>query len=84
MGLLYIYAIANGIINLSLPLGIQAIIGFTLANELSSSWGILVAIVTLGTLLAGSLLIMQRAIVERLQQNIFARASLNLPTASQD
>jgi len=75
MGLLYIYAIANGIINLSLPLGIQAIIGFTLANELSSSWGILVAIVTLGTLLAGALLIMQRAIVERLQQNIFARAS---------
>ncbi|MFK7924525.1 MAG: peptidase domain-containing ABC transporter [Bacteroidia bacterium] len=75
MGLLYIYAIANGIIALSLPLGIQAIIGFTLANELSSSWGILVAIVTLGTLLAGALLIMQRAIVERLQQNIFARAS---------
>lgn len=75
MGLLYVYAIATGIINLSLPLGIQAIIGFTLANELSSSWGILVAIVTLGTLLAGALLIMQRAIVERLQQNIFARAS---------
>ncbi len=75
MGLLYIYAIATGIINLSLPLGIQAIIGFTLANELSSSWGILVAIVTLGTLLAGALLIMQRAIVERIQQSIFARAS---------
>lgn len=35
---LYIYAVFQGVIYLSIPLGIQAIMGFVLAGRLSSSW----------------------------------------------
>jgi ABC-type bacteriocin/lantibiotic exporter with double-glycine peptidase domain len=72
---IYLYAIFSGLINLSLPLGIQAILGLVLANELSSSWVLLVGIVTLGTILAGALQIMQISITEMIQQRIFVRSS---------
>ena len=49
---LYVYAIFSGLINLSLPLGIQALVGLVLGGNLSSSWFILAAMVTLGVLLA--------------------------------
>lgn len=72
---IYIYAIFNGILYLSLPLGVQAIIGLVLANQISSSWIILTILVTLGTLAAGGLQIMQLSITERLQQRLFTKAS---------
>jgi len=72
---IYLYAIFSGLINLSLPLGIQAILSLVLANQLSSSWVLLVAIVTLGTILAGVLQIMQISITEMIQQRIFVRSS---------
>ncbi|MEM6264483.1 MAG: ATP-binding cassette domain-containing protein [Bacteroidota bacterium] len=72
---IYLYAIFNGLINLSLPLGIQAIISLILADEISSSWVILIVVVTVGTAMAGGLQIMQVTITEMLQQKIFARAS---------
>ncbi|TAE48111.1 MAG: ATP-binding cassette domain-containing protein [Bacteroidetes bacterium] len=72
---IYIYAIINGLIYLSLPLGIQAILGLTLANEISSSWVILIVIVTLGTALAGAMQVMQISITEMLQQRIFTRSA---------
>lgn len=75
IGFIYIYAIFNGIINLSLPLGIQAIIGLTLANEISSSWVILIAVVTLGTAIAGVMQILQVSLTEKLQQRVFARSA---------
>ncbi len=74
---LYIYAIFNGIINLSLPIGIQAIIGFVLAGRLSVSWIILTMVVTLGIAIAGGFQIMQLYIVEILQRKLFARAALD-------
>ncbi len=73
--LIYAYAIFSGIINLSLPLGIQAIIGLTLANSLSASWLLLIVVVTLGTLAVGGIQILQISITETLQQRVFARAS---------
>jgi len=72
---IYTYAIIAGLINLSLPLGIQAILNFTLANEISSSWILLIIVVTVGTAMAGLIQIMQLSITETLQQRIFARAS---------
>jgi ABC-type bacteriocin/lantibiotic exporter with double-glycine peptidase domain len=72
---LYLYAVINGIINLSLPVGIQAIMGLVLAGRLSSSWVILTVIVTLGITLAGVFQIMQMYIVEILQRRLFARAA---------
>jgi ABC-type bacteriocin/lantibiotic exporter with double-glycine peptidase domain len=71
----YVYAILNGVVNLSLPLGIQAIIGLILAGQVSSSWVILTAVVTLGVALAGVLQVIQLSITEILQQRIFTRAS---------
>lgn len=75
IGFIYIYAIFNGIINLSLPLGIQAIIGLTLANEISSSWIVLIVVVTLGTTIAGIMQILQVSLTEKLQQRVFARSA---------
>ncbi len=75
IGHIYLYSIFSGLINLSLPLGIQAILSLVLANQLSSSWLLLVGIVTLGTLLAGALQIMQISITEMIQQRIFVRSS---------
>ncbi|MBK7637980.1 MAG: hypothetical protein IPJ13_29630 [Saprospiraceae bacterium] len=52
---LYIFAVINGIIALSLPLGIQAIINLIQGGEVSASWILLVAIVLLGYLFSGEI-----------------------------
>lgn len=71
----YIYAIFAGLITLSLPLGIQAIIGLIAGGAQSSSLYILIGIVTLGTALTGILKIMQLTVTETLQRRIFTRSS---------
>lgn len=72
---LYGYAVANGLVNLSLPLGVQAIIGLILAGQISTSWILLTGLVTLGVVLTGVLQIIQLGISEILQQRIFTRAA---------
>lgn len=72
---IYIYAIFGGVITLSLPLGIQAIIGLIAGGTMSNSLYILVGVVTLGTALTGILKIMQLVVAETLQQRIFTRAA---------
>lgn len=69
------YAAFAGLVNLSLPLGIQAIINFIQSGQLSVSWIILVILVTIGVGFGGVLTIMQLRIVENLQQRIFVRSS---------
>lgn len=73
---IYVYAIFSGLINLSLPLGIQAIINFIQGGAISTSWIILIIIVLIGIALAGALQINQLKITENLQQKIFTRASI--------
>jgi ABC-type bacteriocin/lantibiotic exporter with double-glycine peptidase domain len=75
---LYIYAIFSGILGLSLPLGIQAVIHFIQAGQISTSWFILILFVIGGVILSGTLQIMQLRITENLQQRIFARYSFDL------
>ena len=75
---LYIYAIFSGILGLSLPLGIQAVIHFIQAGQISTSWVILILFVIGGVILSGILQIMQLRITENLQQRIFARYSFDL------
>lgn len=75
IGYVYLYAIINGLVNLSLPLGIQAIINFITGGQISTSWVVLVFFVMLGIALTGVLQVFQLSISERLQQRIFARAS---------
>lgn len=72
---LYIYSIFSGLINLSLPLGIQAIIGLIMVGQSSTSWGVLVTAVTIGVAVVGGLKMMQLVISESLQQRIFARSA---------
>lgn len=72
---IYIYAIFNGLINLTLPLGIQAIIALIAVGQISTSWVILVVGVTIAIPMAGWLQIIQITITETLKQRIFARAS---------
>lgn len=71
------YAAFAGLVNLSLPLGVQAIINFIQSGQLSISWIVLVVLVTIGVGFAGILTIMQFRIVENLQQRIFVRSSFD-------
>ena len=73
---IYGYAIFNGLVNLSLPLGIQAIINFLQTGEMTSSWIILVVFVLIGYALTGVIQVYQLRIVENMQQDIFARSSV--------
>ncbi|MEX6626120.1 peptidase domain-containing ABC transporter [Tenacibaculum salmonis] len=72
------YAIFEGIVALSLPLGIQAIINLLQGAEISASWVVLVILVTGGVAFSGVLKLMQIRIIETIQQRIFTRASLEL------
>ncbi|WP_282075103.1 peptidase domain-containing ABC transporter [Maribacter aquivivus] len=71
----FYYAIFAGVVNLSLPLGIQAIINLMQGAQISSSWVVLVILVTLGVAFVGILQLMQIRIIENVQQKIFTRAS---------
>lgn len=72
------YAIFEGIVSLSLPLGIQAIINLIQGAQVSVSWIVLVVLVTLGVTFSGILKLMQLRIIETIQQRIFTRASFEL------
>lgn len=72
---IYIYALFNGIVTLSLPLGIQAIINLIGGGQVSTSWIILVIFVIGGVAFTGVLQIMQLSISENLQQKIFTRSA---------
>lgn len=75
---IFYYAIFGGIVSLSLPLGIQAIINLIQGAQVSTSWIVLVIVVTLGVAFSGVLQLMQLRIIETLQQRIFARSSFEL------
>ncbi len=71
----YVYALLNGLVNLSLPLGIQAIINLIQGGERSTAWVILVIFVLFGVALTGVFQLLQLRIVENIAQKIFSRAS---------
>jgi len=71
----FFYAVFSGIVSLSLPLGIQAIINLIQGGRVSLSWIILVIVVILGVAFNGILKLMQLRITESIQQKIFIRSS---------
>lgn len=71
----FYYAIFAGVVNLSLPLGIQAIINLIQGAQISTSWIVLVVLVTIGVAFVGILQLMQIRIIENVQQKIFTRSS---------
>ncbi len=74
---IYFYAILNGMVALSLPLGIQAILNFILGGRVTTSWVLLVIVVAIGVAFGGFLQISQLQITEKLQQRIFSKAGLS-------
>ena len=75
---IFYYAIISGILALSLPLGIQAIVNLIQGAQISTSWIVLVTLVTLGVILVGVLNLMQLRIIETIQQRIFVNSSFEL------
>lgn len=73
---IYLYAIAGGLISLGLPLGIQAIIGFVMASQLSTSLILLIIFVVLATFLTGLFQIRQLKLIEKIKQKTFVRLAL--------
>ena len=70
---IYMFAILAGLIQLSLPLGIQTIINFVMAGSVSTSIIILITLVVCGTFFNGLLQVRQLEIIEKLKQKIFVR-----------
>ena len=75
---IFYFAIFSGLVTLSLPLGIQSIINLIQGAQVSSSWIVLVILVTIGVIFSGGLQLMQFRIIETIQQRIFVRASFDL------
>jgi ATP-binding cassette subfamily B protein len=73
---IYFYAILSGLIQLTLPIGIQTIIGFSMGSTMVSSVYVLVFLVILGVLLVGLFQVNQMRIIEKIQQKIFVRYAL--------
>lgn len=76
IGLVYAYATLVGLFSLTLPLGVQAIIGLVSGGLFLQPIVILIAFVILGTIATGVLQVLQLSAVERIQQRIFARIAL--------
>lgn len=72
---IYIYSIVIGLLSLSLPLGIQAIITLISAGAVVSSTVVLMVLIITGVMITGGLQIMQMTVVEILQQRVFAKAA---------
>lgn len=70
---IYFFAILSGLIQLSLPVGIQAIIGFVLGGTLSASLAVLITVLVAGVLVTGIMQINQMKIIEKIQQKIFVK-----------
>jgi len=77
---IYFYAILSGLIQLSLPLGIQAIINFAQVaagrSYMPTSMLLLIVLVLIGVFMAGALQVNQMKVVEKIQQRLFARYAL--------
>jgi len=71
----YTYSVVSVLVNLSLPLGIQAIINLIQGGKVTTSWIVLIGLVVLGVLITGLLQISQLRITENLQKKIFTRAA---------
>lgn len=72
----FLYAILIGLTGLTLPLGITAVFNLLANGAMYSSTYILIAIILIGVVVGGALLIGQLTLVEVLEQKIFVKASL--------
>lgn len=74
---IYVYAFFSALISLSVPLGIQAIVNLIQGAQISTSWIVVVILVTAGIIVSGFLMIMQQVVSESIQQNIFVNSAFD-------
>ena len=63
---IYFFAVLAGLLQLSIPLGIQAILNFVLAGSISTSMVVLIVIVVVSVFLAGVLQLGQMRVIEKI------------------
>jgi ATP-binding cassette subfamily B protein len=73
---IYIYAILSGLVQLSIPLGIQAIVSFVMGATMVTSLYILIFFIVLGTFLVGFFRVKVMQIIEKIQQKMFVEYSI--------
>ncbi len=74
---LFIYAILAGAMSLTIPLGIQTIVGIVMTGKLSSSWYILVIGISILVAFSGITRLAQITILDTLQRKLFVRYAIN-------
>ncbi|KYP14236.1 ATP-binding cassette domain-containing protein [Flavihumibacter sp. CACIAM 22H1] len=72
---IYFYAVLNGLVQLSLPLGIQSIVSFVLGGAISTSIVVLIILVVLGVFFNGLFQVNQMKLIEKIEQQVFVRYS---------
>jgi ABC-type bacteriocin/lantibiotic exporter with double-glycine peptidase domain len=70
---IYFFAMMGGLVQLSIPVGVQSIIGFVLAGTLSASLVVLVTVIVAGVFFTGIMQINQMKVIESIQQKIFLK-----------
>ena len=73
---IYFYAVFSGLVQLSLPLSIQAIISYAMGATMVTSIYLLIALVVVGTWLVGFFRLKVMQIIEKIQQKIFVEYSI--------
>lgn len=71
----FFYAGISGLVSLVLPLGIQTTVELVTGGVIFSSVYVMIGLVIIGTILSGSLQIVQISMVEFLQRRVFAKAA---------
>lgn len=74
---IYGFSVLIGVVNLSMPLGFQAIINLIQSGKISNAWIILVTLVIIGAAFAGIMQVIQLRITENIQQKIFTRSAFD-------
>ncbi len=70
---IYFYAILSGLLQLSVPIGVQSIIGFVMGANMVTSIYVLICVIVLAVGIVGILQINQMKIIEKIQQKIFTK-----------
>lgn len=78
IGSIYFYAVLSALIQLTLPVGIQAIVGFVLGGAMTASLVLLISLVVAGVLVSGLMQISQMKLIEKIEQKIFVRYSFDI------
>ena len=75
---IYAFSILAGLVQLSLPLGIQTIISFVMAGSISTSIIVLIVLVVTGVFIYGLLQVRQMQIIEKIKQKIYTRYAFRI------